>query len=103
MSFLDRFRRPKEDPEVARRNRLLREGRITEGCVMEVTQDNQGNVTQILYSYEINSVEYESVEILNNDQRSRTSAYVPGATILIRYDPRQPGNSIVVKAVTGDR
>src|SRR3982751_698369 len=95
MSFLDRFRRPKEDPEVARRNRLLRLGRITEGRVMEATQDSQGTITQILYSYEISSVEYESFETLNQEQQSRPSAYSPGATILIRYDPRQPGNSIV--------
>ncbi len=96
MPFLDRFRRPKEDPEVARRKRLLREGRITEGRVMEATQDNQGNITQILYSYEISGVEYESYETLNQEQCSRPSSYSPGATILIRYDPRQPGNSIVV-------
>ncbi|HMF58205.1 MAG TPA: DUF3592 domain-containing protein [Pyrinomonadaceae bacterium] len=96
MSFLDRFRRPKEDPEAARRNRLLRMGRITEARVLEAAQDGQGTITQILYSYEISSVEYESFETLDNDQRSRPSAYSPGATILIRYDPRQPGNSIVV-------
>jgi hypothetical protein len=96
MSLFDRFRRSKEDPEGARRNRLLRSGRITEGRVIEAAQDGQGVITQIFYSYEISGVEYESSEILDNNQRSRPSSYSPGATILIRYDPRQPGNSIVV-------
>lgn len=97
MSFLDRFRRQKEDPETKRRTRLLRTGRITEGSVLDVYNDAaSGAITQIFYSYTVNGVEYESSQSLDNAQQQREVDYAPGARITIRYDPHQPFNSVVV-------
>ncbi len=97
MSFLDRFRRQKEDPEMKRRARLLRSGRISEGSVLDISSDAaSGAVTQIFYSYTINGVEYESSQSLDAAQLERAADYTPGARITIRYDPHQPFNSVVV-------
>lgn len=95
MSFLDRFRRKKED-EAARLARLLNTGRITEGKVLDVKVDERGHVIQIFYSYVVAGVEYESAHELNADQATREASYAAGARIIIRYDLQQPANSVVV-------
>jgi hypothetical protein len=39
---------------------------------------------------------YESSQTLNSEQQSAKHNYRPGAQVTVRYDPRQPANSIVV-------
>jgi hypothetical protein len=39
---------------------------------------------------------YESSQKLSAAQQERESEYAPGKQIIVRYDPRQPANSIVV-------
>jgi Protein of unknown function (DUF3592) len=97
MPFLDRFRRKKDDPEGDRRARLLRNGRIAEGTIVDISgESDSGTFTQIFYRYEIGGVEYESSQALDPAQQQRQTDYAPGARITIRYDPHQPGNSVVV-------
>ena len=97
MSFLARFRRQKEDPEMKRRARLLRTGRIAEGSVLDVRNDAaSGAITQIFYHYTVNGVEYESSQTLDAAQQQRADEYTPDSRIIIRYDPHQPANSVVV-------
>lgn len=96
MPFLNLFRRNKVDPETARRNQLLERGRITEGRILDISGDDSGQVIEVFYSYNINGVEYESSQTLGPEQRLRPSDYAPGATVVVRYNPRQPGNSVVV-------
>jgi hypothetical protein len=96
MGLLGLFRRKHDDPEAARRARLLRTGRIAEGSVFDIGTDEQGAITHIFYNYEINSVEYESSQTLDDTQRTRTIDYSPGARITVRFDPHQPANSVVV-------
>jgi hypothetical protein len=95
MGFLDLFRRQKED-EASRRNRLLRTGRIVEGSTLDIVSDDAGNGTQIFYSYKVGGMAYESSQTLNSEQQSAKHNYRPGAQVTVRYDPRQPANSIVV-------
>ncbi|MGH9969121.1 MAG: DUF3592 domain-containing protein [Pyrinomonadaceae bacterium] len=95
MSFLDRFRRKKED-ETARFARLAKTGRIVEGSVIDVRSNDHERITHVFYRYDIAGVDYESSQELNDEQKTREASYAPGARIIIRYDPRQPGNSIVV-------
>jgi len=90
------FRRKKVDAEAERRARLLSSGRIADGIIVDTGNDDAGAIRQIYYSYEVSGVEYESSQLLDNDQRQREMNYAPGASVTIRYDPRQPGNSIVV-------
>lgn len=95
MSFLDRFRKKKED-ESSRIARLLKTGRIVEGHILDITSDAAGRITQVFYAYNIAGVEYESSQLLDSQQQTVAKRYWPGARVEIRYDPRQPGNSVVV-------
>ena len=97
MSIFNLFRRNKaDDGESARRAQLLRAGRITEGTVFDVISDDAGLITHVYFSYNINGVDYESSQALDDAQRQRPADYAPGARVTIRYNPRQPGNSVVV-------
>ena len=95
MSFLNLFRRKKED-EASRIARLSKTGRIAEGNILDVITDDQGQITQVYYTYTLAGVQYESSQELNLDQRQHTDNYAPDTRIVVRYDPRQPANSIVV-------
>jgi Protein of unknown function (DUF3592) len=95
MGLLDRFRRPKET-EAGRVDRLSRTGRVVEGRIIDINADLAGNTTTIFYRYEIAGVEYESAQTLTPEQQGRPAAFAPGARITIRYDPRQPANSVVI-------
>ena len=95
MSFLARFRRKKEDPEVARRALLLRAGRIGEATVLGTDVDGDGN-TMLSYSYTVGGVDYQAFQRLDGDQLLRPNDYQPGASVALRYDPHRPANSCVV-------
>ena len=96
MGILNLFRRKKTDDEAARRAELLIKGRITEGSIFDVITDDEGTITQIFYNYEISGVEYESSQALDAEQQQRPADYVPGAHVVVRFNPRLPGNSVVV-------
>jgi hypothetical protein len=96
MSLLNWFRRKKADPEVERRTRLLQQGRITEGVILDTGNDDSGAIKQVYFHYEVSGVEYESSQLLNAEQQAREASYAPGARVTIRYDPHRPGNSVVV-------
>ena len=95
MSFLARFRRKKEDPEVARRVLLLRAGRLGDATVLGTDVDGDGN-TMLSYSYTIGGVDYQTFQRLDAEQLLRPRDYLPGARVVLRYDPRRPANSFVV-------
>jgi hypothetical protein len=95
MSFLDRFRSKKED-ECSRISRLLRTGRMVDGRILDAVFDNDGRITQVTYSYTLAGVQYESSQDLNSDQQQQPNKYAPGHQIIVRYDQRQPANSVVV-------
>ena len=95
MSFLDRFRKKTED-EASRIARLSKTGRMADGRIIDAVSDNEGHITQVTYSYMLAGVQYESSQALNHLQQQRSNDYVPGKQIVVRYDPRQPANSIVV-------
>ena len=96
MGLLSLFRRERRDAEAERRTRLLRSGRIADGTVLDVGTDDAGEISHVFYAYQISGVEYESSQTLDDAQRQRPAAYAPGASVTVRYDPRQPANSVVV-------
>lgn len=96
MPFLNWFRNKKDNAEAERRARLLRSGRITDGIILDTGNDDAGAVRQIYYHYEVSGVDYESSQLLDDRQLQRQTEYYPGARVTIRYDPHQPGNSVVV-------
>jgi hypothetical protein len=95
MSLLARFRRKKEDPEVARRALLLRAGRLGEATVLGTDIDGDGN-EMLSYCYTIGGVDYQTFQHLDAEQQLRKQDYLPGAIVALRYDPRRPANSFVV-------
>jgi hypothetical protein len=95
MSFFDRFRRKKEDPEVARRALLMKSGRIGEATILEADVDTEGRLI-LSYCYTVGGVDYETVQHLDADQLARKDNYLPGSRVDLRYDPRRPANSLVV-------
>jgi hypothetical protein len=95
MSFLDRFRKKPED-EASRIQRLSKTGRMADGRIIDAVSDNDGRITEVTYTYILAGVQYESSQVLNLSQQERSNDYAPGEQIVIRYDPRQPANSIVV-------
>ena len=95
MSFFDRFRRRTED-EASRIARLSKTGRMTDGSIIDAVTDTDGRILQVTYTYMLQGVLYESSQKLNSAQQQRESEYAPGKQIIVRYDPRQPANSIVV-------
>ena len=95
MSFLDRFRRKTED-EAARIERLSKTGRMADGEILDVISDDAGTIRQVTYTYTLAGVQYESSQELSASQQKQSSKYSPGRQIVVRYDPKQPANSIVV-------
>ncbi len=95
MSFLARFRRQKEDPEVLRRRLLRQSGRIGDATVIETTRDDGGQV-MLAYSYTVGGVDYQAFQLLDEEQLRRLHDYSPDARVELRYDPRRPANSFVV-------
>ena len=95
MSFLDRFRRKTED-EASRIARLSKTGRMTDANIIDAVSDLDGRITHVTYTYMLAGVQYESSQALSDAQRQRDGDYAPGKQVVVRYDPRQPGNSIVV-------
>lgn len=94
MGIIDKIlRRKKADPD-ARRRFLLANGRITDGVILDSQLSSDG--TEIVYyTYTLNGVDFESSEMLTDEQRQQPAKYAPGAKVGVRYDQRNQGNSIV--------
>ena len=94
MKLLDRLRGKKAlDPD-ERRRQLLTTGRITDGVILDIEMNTEGDEVAT-YLYTLNGVDFESADLLTNEQRNERAKYAPGARIGVRYDPRNQGNSIV--------
>jgi hypothetical protein len=95
MAFFDFLKKKKrQDPDAARRRHLLENGRITDGRIIDTYIDNRGREIAF-YLYTLNGVDFESSEILSDEQRRDPLKYAPGAKIGVRYDPRNQGNSML--------
>lgn len=96
MGIFNIFRRRQPDDEATRRQRLLKTGRIADGVIMDIATDEAGAIREIYFNYTIAGVDYEASQTLDDEQRRRQADYAPGAHVIVRYKPGQPGNSIVV-------
>jgi hypothetical protein len=93
-------RKTAEQREMERRLRLSALGRITDGTVIdtqEYTNDGQPPVQLLIYTYDVAGVTYEcSQDITHLRQIVDVQSCKIGVPASIKYDPRNPGNSIVV-------
>lgn len=94
MNIIDRIlRRKKADPE-ARRRWLLEFGRITDGEIIDGEVNASGEEI-VFYRYTLNGVDFESSDVLTEEQARAPVKYAPGAKVGVRYEPRNQGNSIL--------
>jgi hypothetical protein len=94
MGILDIFRRNKtRDPEKERREFLLKNGRITEGTIIDSQTTPHGEV--VFYVYSVQGVDFESSELITHERMKNPLKYAPGSKIGVRYDPKNHGNSIL--------
>ena len=96
MGLFNRFKRRSLVDANEERKRILRaQGRITDGRVVDTYYGPEGEEIAI-YVYTLNGVDFESSEILNEEQLRDPLKYAPGAKVAIRYDPKRHGNSLLV-------
>jgi hypothetical protein len=96
MGLLGLFKRKEHiDPMIARRAHLLEHGRITDGRIIDAETNGRGQEI-VFYLYTLNGVDFESSELLSDEQSSDPLKYAPGAKVGVRYDPKNQGNSMLV-------
>ena len=81
------------DPD-ARRRLLLETGRITDGTIIDTKIDDDGQEL-VVFVYTLNGFDFESADVLTDEQKLRAGEYVPGAKVGVRFDPKNQYNSIV--------
>jgi hypothetical protein len=86
--------------ELERRKRISEVGRITDGTVIDVNEmqtKGSGELQLLIYHYDVAGVSYEASQDVSSlrhmvDLHSCRS----GLMTSIKYDPSNPGNSIVI-------
>jgi hypothetical protein len=95
MGLFDIFRRKKADESSqTRRIFLEKNGRICDGTIIDTEILDSGEEVAF-YFYNIQGVDFESSEILTDEQRQNPLKYAPGAKVGVRFDPKNHGNSIL--------
>lgn len=92
MGLFSFFRGKKSDPFAGRQEELLRSGRITDGVIIDTETRPNGDEV-VYYVYSLNGVDFESSELLTEEQRRDPLKFAPGAKVGVRYDPKNQGNS----------
>ena len=93
-------RKSPEQRERERREWLSSIGRITDGTVLdmqEIPQEGRGPIQLLIYQYNISGVDYEcSQDITYLRQFVDVHSCRLGLPVSVKYDPRNPGNSVVI-------
>jgi hypothetical protein len=86
--------------ERERRDWLVQIGRITDGTVIdvqEVVPNGHPAATMLIFQYDVGGVSYEaSQDVTHLRQWINLHSCRLGLPTSVRYDPQNPGNSIVV-------
>jgi len=86
--------------ERERRDWLIQVGRITDGTVIdvqEVVPNGHPAATMLIFQYDVGGVSYEaSQDVTHLRQWINLHSCRLGLPTSVRYDPQNPGNSIVV-------
>jgi hypothetical protein len=91
-------RKGPDEIERLRRMNVNACGRIIQGRIVEVAepQPNGPAGPVLLYDYEVAGVTYEAAQDLSAlPEIAAAAPYLPGQTTNIKYDPKQPTNSIL--------
>jgi hypothetical protein len=96
-----RSRRPTaEELERRRRDRLATMGRITDGVLIDARtlggeETNEVAPEVLIYSYRLAGVTYDCAQDVSR-LPERVTGWRLDQPLQVRYDPRNPGNSVVV-------
>jgi hypothetical protein len=99
--IIARWRRPAPDEvERRRREKLAANGRITDGVIVDArTLNGEDSVSPtpevLVYSYRLAGVTYNCAQDVSR-LADRVSGFRLDQPVQIRYDPRNPGNSILL-------
>ncbi len=80
--------------EIERREFLRQNGRITDGTIID-SETNESDEEIVFYFYSVQGVDFESSEILTEEQRINPLKFAPGSKVGIRFDPKNHGNSML--------
>ena len=92
-------RKTPEQWEKERRLRISEIGRITDGTVIDVSEQDatSGEMQLLIYQYDVAGVSYEaSQDVTALRHRVDLHSCRTGLMTSIKYDPSNPGNSIVI-------
>ena len=92
-------RKTPEDRERVRRMRINNYGRITDGTVLDAQEMEVNNkpAQLVIYQYDVGGVSYEaSQDITSLRQWVDLHTCRIGLPTSVKYDPQNPGNSIVI-------
>lgn len=94
-------RKPADQRERERRQRINRNGRITDGTVIDVHEVEETDETPgaqlIVYQYDVAGVQYEcSQDVTTLRPYVDLHSCRLGLPASVKYDPQNPGNSIVI-------
>jgi hypothetical protein len=97
------YREPKSPPDLEKERRVWLEqiGRITDGTVIDVQEiprsDDHRAATVLIYQYDVAGVSYEcSQDVTYLRPIINLHSCRLGLPTSVRYDPQNPGNSLVV-------
>jgi hypothetical protein len=102
LGLLARRRRRKtpEERERERRLRITQHGRIADGNILDVQElelKGRGSAQMLIYQYDVAGVTYEaSQDITYVRHKVDLHACRLGLATSVKYDPQNPGDSIVV-------
>lgn len=91
-------RKTADEIERERRQHLVLHGRIIDGTVLDWTeQPDTGNLSTLHYRYDIGGVTYQCAqELASLKDMAKVDASCLGMPASVRYDPKNPTNSIIV-------
>ncbi len=91
-------RKSAEEMERERRDQLVQHGRIIDGTILDWTeQPDTGSLGALYYRYDIAGVTYQCAQELSYLKDSvQVDAGCLGMPASVRYDPKNPANSIIV-------
>jgi hypothetical protein len=102
VAYLMFGRKKKSSAEIERERRewLNQIGRITDGTVIDVQEivpNGHSAATMLIFQYDVGGVSYEaSQDVTHLRQHINLHSCRLGLPTSVRYDPHNPGNSIVI-------
>ena len=99
-AIFGRKKKTADEIERDRRDWLIQVGRITDGMVIDVQElasNGRPAATMLIFQYDVGGVSYEaSQDVTYLRQWVNLHSCRLGLPTSVRYDPQNPGNSIVV-------